>query len=186
MDPKLRELLSELERFGASNDTAESNRAKKMLNLESDTARLVAILARSSAATRVLEIGTSNGYSTIWLAWSVGPAGGRVVSIERDARKHAMAQENLTRAGFYDRVDLRLGDATMIVREISGPFDLVFFDADRVSAPNNCVYSCRSYRRACSCSRITCYPTRRRSPRIWNLFRISRSSSTWSFPLERA
>ncbi len=136
MDPKLQQLLSELEHFGASNDAVESDRAKKMLNLESDTARLVAILARSSAATRVLEIGTSNGYSTIWLAWSVAPAGGRVVSIERDVKKLTMAQENLTRAGFEDRVDLRLGDATTIVREIYGPFDLVFFDADRVSAPD--------------------------------------------------
>ena len=135
MDPNLLEFLTELERFGASNDAVESDRAKKMLNLESDTARLVAILARSSAATRVLEIGTSNGYSTIWLAWAVAPAGGRVVSIERDAQKHAMARQNLERAGLQDRVDLRLGDATTLVREVPGPFDLVFFDADRVSAP---------------------------------------------------
>lgn len=135
MDPNLLELLSELERFGASNDAVENDRAKKMLNLESDTARLVAILARSSAATRVLEIGTSNGYSTIWLAWAVAPAGGRVVSIERNPEKHAMARKNLERAGLQDRVDLRLGDATTLISGISGPFDLVFFDADRVSAP---------------------------------------------------
>ena len=118
VDPKLQALLSEIERFGASNDAVESDRAKKMLNLEADTARLIAILAQSSAATRALEIGTSNGYSTIWLAWAVGLASGRVVSIERDAQKHAMAQENLARAGVQDRVDLRLGDATTLVREI--------------------------------------------------------------------
>ena len=106
-----------------------------MLNLEPETAGLVALLARSSAAERVLEIGTSNGYSTIWLAWATAPVGGRVTSIERNPAKHAMARDNLTRAGFQDRVDLRLGDATALVRELSGPFDLVFFDADRVSAP---------------------------------------------------
>jgi len=135
MDPALQSLLSELERSGTANDAAETDRSRKMLNLESDTARLVALLARSSAAKNVLEIGTSNGYSTIWLAWAVAPAGGRVTSIDRNPEKQAMAQENLIRAGFEDRVELRLGEATAIVRELSGPFDLVFFDADRFSAP---------------------------------------------------
>ena len=135
MDPRIRDLLTELERTGAANDAVESDRARKMLNLEPETAGLLAILARSSAAARVLEIGTSNGYSTIWLAWAVAPNGGRVTSIERNANKHAMARDNLTRAGFLDRVELRLGEGTAIIREVSGPFDLVFFDADRISAP---------------------------------------------------
>ena len=135
MDPRIRNLLSELERTGAANDAVETDRARKMLNLEPDTAGLLAMLARSSAATRVLEIGTSNGYSTIWLAWSVAPNSGWVTSIERNANKHAMARGNLARAGFLDRVELRLGEATAIAREVSGPFDLVFFDADRISAP---------------------------------------------------
>jgi predicted O-methyltransferase YrrM len=135
MDPRIRDLLSELERIGAANDAVESDRARKMLNLEPETAGLLAILARSSGATRVLEIGTSNGYSTIWLAWAVAPMGGRVTSIDRDAKKHAAARDNLTRAGFQDRVELCLGEATAFAREVSGPFDLVFFDADRISAP---------------------------------------------------
>ena len=135
MDPRIRDLLSELERIGAANDAVESDRARKMLNLEPETAGLLAILARSSGATRVLEIGTSNGYSTIWLAWAVAPSGGRVTSIDRDAKKHAAARDNLTRAGFQDRVELCLGEATPFAREVSGPFDLVFFDADRISAP---------------------------------------------------
>lgn len=135
MEPRIRDLLNELERAGAANDVVETDRARKMLNLEPDTAGLVAILARSSAALRVLEIGTSNGYSTIWLAWAIAPVGGRVTSIERNPAKHAMARDNLTSAGFQDRVDLLLGEATALVRELTGPFDLVFFDADRVSAP---------------------------------------------------
>jgi predicted O-methyltransferase YrrM len=135
VEPRIRDLLNELERAGAANDVVETDRARKMLNLEPDTAGLVAILARSSAALRVLEIGTSNGYSTIWLAWAIAPVGGRVTSIERNPAKHAMARDNLTSAGFQDRVDLLLGEATALVRELTGPFDLVFFDADRVSAP---------------------------------------------------
>src|SRR5258708_4968942 len=122
MDARIRDMLSELERTGAENDAVESDRARKMLNLQPDTAGLLAILARSSAATRVLEIGTSNGYSTIWLAWAVAPIGGKVTSIERNPKKHALARDNITRAGFLDRVELRLGEATAIAREVPGPF----------------------------------------------------------------
>ena len=135
MEQKLQNLLDELERVGAANDTLETDRSRKLLNLESDTARLIAILARATSATCVLEIGTSNGYSTIWLAWAVAPAGGRVISIEKSPQKHAMARENVVRAGFESYVELRLGDASAIAGELPGPFDLVFFDADRVTAP---------------------------------------------------
>jgi predicted O-methyltransferase YrrM len=135
MEQKLQNLLDELERAGAANDAVETDRNRKMLNLEPGTARLVAILARATSATRVLEIGTSNGYSTIWLGWAVAPAGGRVISIEKSPEKHAMARENLARAGLENYVELRLGDASEIARELPGPFDLVFFDADRLTAP---------------------------------------------------
>ena len=135
MEQKLQNLLDELERAGAANDAVEADRSRKMLNLEPGTARLVAILARATSATRVLEIGTSNGYSTIWLGWAVAPAGGRVISIEKSPEKHAMARENLARAGLENYVELRLGDASEIARELPGPFDLVFFDADRLTAP---------------------------------------------------
>jgi predicted O-methyltransferase YrrM len=133
--PQLVELLAAIEQQGRENDERESDRVRKMLNLEPDTAKLLNILARSSGARRVLEIGTSNGYSTIWLASAVAETGGKIISIERSPEKQAMARENLGRAGLLDRVELRLGDATTIVRELTGPFDFVFFDADRITAP---------------------------------------------------
>jgi predicted O-methyltransferase YrrM len=135
MNAQISELLAELESQGRENDAREAERSRKMLNLQPKTARLVSILARSTKATRVLEIGTSNGYSTIWLAAAVAPAGGRVTSIDRNPDKHALARENLRGAGLLDRVDLLLGDATEVVSRLKGPFDLVFFDADRTSAP---------------------------------------------------
>jgi predicted O-methyltransferase YrrM len=135
MIQKIIDLLAAMEREGRENDEREADRARKMLNLEPETARLLSILARGASAKRVLEIGTSNGYSTIYLASAVAERGGNVISIERSADKQAMAGENLVRAGLLDYVDLRLGDATAIVRELVGPFDLVFFDADRTSAP---------------------------------------------------
>ena len=136
MDIALRELLAELEAFGQENDAREADRSRKMLNLEPDTAQLMSILVRSSQCQRLLEIGTSNGYSTIWLAWAAQATNGYVISIERDADKQAQADVNLQRAGLRDRVNLLLGDATEIAATLAGPFDFVFFDADRLSAPD--------------------------------------------------
>jgi predicted O-methyltransferase YrrM len=136
MDASLRHLLSELEEAGRRNDEQEQDRSRKMLNLEPETAHLLSVLVRSSHRTRLLEIGTSNGYSTIWLAWATHMVGGRVISIDRDEHKQALADANLRQAGLRDVVKLIHGDATQIVAELAGPFDGVFFDADRLSAPS--------------------------------------------------
>jgi len=135
LNAEIRRFLKQLEEHGQAHDAQESEHSRKLLNLEPDTAEIVSILACSSRAKHVLEIGTSNGYSTIWLAASVGPAGGRIVSIERRREKQAMARDNLQQAGLLQYVDLQLGDATEIVKGLPGPFDFVFFDADRTTAP---------------------------------------------------
>jgi predicted O-methyltransferase YrrM len=135
MDQRLRDLLRELEEFGRENDARATERPRLMLNLEPASAQLLSILVRASGVTRAIEIGTSNAYSTIWLAWSLAPAGGRIISIDRNPDKHALARENLTRAKLLDRVELRTGDATEIARGLTGPFDLVFLDADRRKFP---------------------------------------------------
>lgn len=134
MNAEVRRLLRELEEQGRAHDAREPEHSRKVLNLEPETAEIVSMLARGSRAKRVLEIGTSNGYSTIWLADAVAPAGGIVISIDRSAEKQKMARENLSRAGLLERVDLLCGDATALVASLSGPFDFVFFDADRIDA----------------------------------------------------
>jgi len=135
MDKNLRELLKEIEERGRENDARTTEHSRKMLNLEPASAQLLSILVRASGIKRGLEVGTSNAYSTIWLAWSLSPAGGRIVSIDRNPDKHSLARENLRRANLLDRVDLRTGDAAEIARELTGPFDLVFLDADRRKFP---------------------------------------------------
>ena len=135
MDQRLRELLQEIEKHGLENDARATEHARKMLNLEPASAQLLSILVRAGGVTRVLEFGTSSAYSTIWLAWSLAPVGGRIISIDRSPDKHALARENLRRAGFLDRVDLRTGDAVEIVGQLTGPFDLLFLDADRRKFP---------------------------------------------------
>ena len=135
-EPAIEQLLAELEELGRENDQRVSERRYRLLNLERPTAELMWLLIQSSRRRSVLEIGTSNGYSTIWLAEALRrTADARFVSIERFPEKLAQARENLDRAGLLANVELIEGDATEIVGSLAPPFDCVFFDADRVSAP---------------------------------------------------
>ena len=133
MDATLTALLGELFRFGDDNDARETERSRRMLNITPDTGQLLWILIRSARATRILEIGTSNAYSTIWLADAARDTGGRVVTLEADPGKIALARENLRRAGRDDRVEIVAGRAAETLPTLAGPFDFVFLDADRAS-----------------------------------------------------
>ncbi len=81
--------------------------------------------------TRALEIGTSTGHSAIWIAWALSKTGGRLVTLEIDEYRHREALENFERAGLSSYIDARLGDAHELVKQIEGPFDFVFSDADK-------------------------------------------------------
>jgi predicted O-methyltransferase YrrM len=133
MDDALAALLDELARFGKDNDARETERPRRMLNITPDTGRLLWILIRSARASRILEVGTSNAYSTIWLADAARATGGRVVTLEADAGKVQLARDNLRRAGVEDRVEILHGRAADSLRGLAGPFDFVFLDADRPS-----------------------------------------------------
>ena len=134
LNQQIQAVLEELEVWGQQNDREQTDRSRKMLNLERQTAELVRALVAGRHPRCILEIGTSNAYSTIWLAASV-VSGGRVISIDRDPQKVQMAERNLQRTGLRDRVELIAGSASAVVASISGPIDVVFFDADRFSAP---------------------------------------------------
>lgn len=135
MDTALQALLSRLESEGQRHDQGEPEHSKRMLNLQRATAEVLALWVRSSHRRHVLEIGTSNGYSTLWLAWAVQPAGGRITSVDRSTAKHALADANLRQAGLRDAVELAQGEGAEVIARLDGPFDAVFFDADRYSAP---------------------------------------------------
>ncbi len=133
MDQALAAFLDDLARFGGENDRRETERAKRMLNITPETGRLLWIMVRATRATRILEVGASNAYSTIWLADAARETGGRVITLELDPEKVKLARENLARAGVADRVEIRQGRAAETLAAIPGPFDFVFLDADRSS-----------------------------------------------------
>ncbi len=102
--------------------------------------KLLHLLACAIGATRILEIGTLGGYSTIWLARAVGEKG-NVVTIEFEPRHAETARANLGREGLSGRVDLRVGAALDVLDRLAAeqptPFDLAFIDADKA---NNAAY----------------------------------------------
>jgi predicted O-methyltransferase YrrM len=131
MNDTLLALLDELARHGADNDARETERPRRMLNITPDTGRLLSIIVRATRATRILEVGASNAYSTIWLADAARETGGRVTTLELLASKVSLARENLRRAGLDDRVEIHQGPAADTLPTLPGPFDLVFLDANR-------------------------------------------------------
>jgi predicted O-methyltransferase YrrM len=78
-----------------------------------------------------LEIGTSTGHSGIWMAWALSKTGGRLITIDIDEERHKTAFENFRKAGLSEYIDARLADAHQLVKELKGPFDFVFSDADK-------------------------------------------------------
>lgn len=137
LDPEFEALLSQLEQEGSAHDAVQSEHRNKRLNLESATAALLQLLILSGRRRRVLEIGTSNGFSALWIADALRriPGATPLVTVERHPERAAQARQNVSRAGLGSWIDIRVGEATAIVAELNGPFDAVFFDADRVSAP---------------------------------------------------
>jgi predicted O-methyltransferase YrrM len=133
MDGALLALLERLAAFGEDNDAHETARPRRMLNITGDTGRLLWILVCATRATRILEVGTSNAFSTIWLADAARTTGGRVTTIEVNPDKIALARANLADAGLSDVVEIVEGPAAETLATLTGPFDLVFLDADRPS-----------------------------------------------------
>jgi predicted O-methyltransferase YrrM len=104
------------------------------IHVSPNQGKMLHLLARIQGARTILEIGTLGGYSTIWLARAL-PPGGRLVTLESDPRHAEIARGNIARAGLAGIVELRLGQAldslAQLAAEGSGPFDLIFIDADK-------------------------------------------------------
>jgi predicted O-methyltransferase YrrM len=113
-----------------------------------EVGQFLGLLIRLIQAKRVLEFGTSLGYSAIWLGEALRTTGGRLISIEREEELYRQAQKNLAAAGLSDVVELVLGDARTVVETLEGPFDLIFQDSDKRLYPvllEKCIELTRDY-----------------------------------------
>src|SRR5438093_12160881 len=108
------------------------------IHVSPNQGKLLQLLARVQGARSILELGTLGGYSTIWLARAL-PAGGRLITLEANARYADVARANFARAGLSDVVELRVGRALdtlpRLAAEGAGPFDVFFIDADKQNNP---------------------------------------------------
>jgi predicted O-methyltransferase YrrM len=110
--------------------TAELRRRRDefLLAVGPDTAQLLHTLIRGAKAQSILELGTSYGYSTLWLADAARATDGKVISLELADYKAEYARNSLARANLSNRVDIRVGSALETLPLLSGPFDFVLID----------------------------------------------------------
>ena len=129
-------LKAELERFGEANDAATNERSRRMLNITRDTGEFLSVLVRATVARRVLEIGTSNGYSTLWLAEAARAIGGSVTTVEFAEYKVGLATANFKRSGLSPFITLVHDDAgRLLQRSDPSSYDLIFLDSERTAYP---------------------------------------------------
>jgi len=92
--------------------------------------RFLEALVVATGTRRVLEIGTANGYSALWLARSL-PADGQILTLEINPERAAVARQHFEESGLADRVDVIVGDAARMVHKVAGPFDLIFNNGEK-------------------------------------------------------
>lgn len=114
-------------------DARQSDRLRRYRNIEAESAKLLAMLVRTQRSKRILEIGTSTGYSTLWLAEAAKVAGAKVQTLEINAFRSAQAKKYAEEFGLESFVDFWVGDAADYLADGTEPFDLILLDAERGS-----------------------------------------------------
>jgi caffeoyl-CoA O-methyltransferase len=117
---KLKRLLEQMEAQGT-----------RFWSVPRKDGELLHFLIKATRATDVLEIGTSHGYSAIWIGLGLEETGGRLTTLEIDKGRYELARKNMREAGLSRRVTCLLGDAHQEILKLDGPFDFVFLDADK-------------------------------------------------------
>jgi len=127
---ELEKLLSELELKGIENDSETSDRSHKQLNITKDTGEFLTVLVKCSCAEIILEVGTSNGYSTLWLAAATSDKG-KITTLEVQQHKIDQAQANFDRSALSGKIDIIKSDAAEYFKKSDKQFDFIFLDAER-------------------------------------------------------
>lgn len=132
MEAERRRLIDELAAHGREHDAGLEDRLRRLRNVETETAELMGVLVRALRARRLLELGTSNGYSTLWLGDAAQATGGTLVSVDIDPERTTLAAANVKRAGLQQTIELRSEDAAATLQACADETcDFVFLDAER-------------------------------------------------------
>ena len=118
----LDKLLDDLYQYGLKNN---------MWNVRPGDGRFLQVMVGATGSKRVLELGTSNGYSGIWICRALRESGGKLVTIEIDEKRAAEARANFERSGMSGLVEVKVGDAAKVLPTLTGPFDLIFMDTEK-------------------------------------------------------
>jgi predicted O-methyltransferase YrrM len=110
---------------------ADIHQNQRYLNVSRDDGRMLRIYAELANTKKAIELGTSTGYSGIWIALALRRTGGRLTTFEIDRARAAAAAANFKRAGVDGLIDIVVGDAHKEVGKVDGPIDFVFSDADK-------------------------------------------------------
>ena len=135
IDPVIERVLVEFERRAEEEQRRASapgmsgeNLDELLLSVGREAGMLLYLLASGAQSRRILELGTSYGYSTVWLAAAARATGGKVLSLELREFKIEHARQALTRAGLSSRVEFHAGDCLETLKALPGPFDFVLLD----------------------------------------------------------
>ena len=135
IDPVIERVLADFEKRAEDEHRRTSAPGAPGVNLDDlllsvgrDAGMLLYLLATGAQSKRILELGTSYGYSTVWLGAAARATGGKVLSLELKDYKIEHARQALTRAGLSTRVEFHAGDCLETLKSLPGPFDFVLLD----------------------------------------------------------
>ncbi len=131
MDERLVRALHRLESEDRRDRSDGTPRSQRLRAVTPEVGRFLNLLAKAIAARRVLEVGTSGGYSTLWLADAVRETGGTIITLEIDPAKIERAQKTFIEVGIRDVVTIVPGDARVTMLRLEPGFDFVFLDAEK-------------------------------------------------------
>jgi caffeoyl-CoA O-methyltransferase len=129
--PAVEAVMAELEAIDRRDRVDGTPKSKRLRAISPDVGRFLMTLALGVGARTILEVGTSGGYSTLWLAVAARHRRGRVVTFEVDPAKVDIACRAIDRAGLGETVEVRLGDGGAGLADFEATADLVFLDAEK-------------------------------------------------------